>query len=775
MPIRPYLAPIALSTALIGFTIYCVFRLGGGYETPIYQEADGPAQELAISKESPFTLHLPKTTTLPDGFVIYPFDEKSTHIPFRASLSDSSGAILATSYTQRSVYPRVGRPSTEIFLTHAVQKKKTPVTFSVSPQIHKNTLITKNKDEGERVGEKAVLVSFIQRRHISPETVWGMVIGCAVLLYFLLFPVVQQEKYGSWVLAHCIVIASAILMLYPYMHQGGNLGIDDWDYRFSLSHIYYETITKYHQLPLWNPYICGGTAALGDPEFSLFTPTFLFKLLSTGANETGASLVFGFIVTGIGVLHLARILKLPAYASLLSALIVITSSSLVLKATEGHTTIIYAFMWVPWILWAWIHAYRSNGSRSNKWALATGLFLVLALLHGGIYIISYTFLAWAALIVLSRAKKQALWVSTQAALWMVALGSFQLIPSVLWLQEFPDQAFVGSTFTYNALPEILFGRHTQGEFILRDQLSQWHEYGSYIGYGTLILAIIGASFLKSHKVVRVLVVGVLVTLFISSIGPLLQPILQIIPFIPRSNISRLTIFSVLCFGLLAGFGLKRLMQTLPKQYKIIPIVIAGCVAIDMLSLAYPIAQQAFVVPPLRQKIPHAAYPIAHTTETYPFNNKKIEVPRSYELLLQGYGTSSFCSVLGPNESVYTATPGDTFAPFLESENPAELHLTYWSPNYISFKYKTDQSTAVRLQTNYAKGWRSSGAPIIPTKSTLMVQTPSGSGSVTLTYRPRGMITGIIITILSLCAAVALLLQKRPVYSNHTIGSSIPGK
>jgi len=39
------------------------------------------------------------------------------------------------------------------------------------------------------------------------------------------------------------------------------------------------SVAHFHQLPLWNPYECGGTPMIGDPQSRVLTPFFLIHLL----------------------------------------------------------------------------------------------------------------------------------------------------------------------------------------------------------------------------------------------------------------------------------------------------------------------------------------------------------------------------------------------------------------------------------------------------------------------------------------------------------------
>ncbi|MEK7499973.1 MAG: hypothetical protein AAB649_05205, partial [Patescibacteria group bacterium] len=305
-------------------------------------------------------------------------------------------------------------------------------------------------------------------------------------------------------------------------------------------------------------------------------------------------------------------------------------------------------------------------------------------------------------------------------------------------------AFVGSAYTYANLWDIFFGRYIQNVFVIQNQASRWHEYGAYIGYGVFTLILVGATYVKSSRVVRILLIGLLATLVISSLGPLLEPTLGYLKFLPRSNISRIILFTLVCAGLLAGFGMKRIISLCPLRLSIVPVIIVGFIAIDLLSLAYSIAEEGFPISRVSEDIPLSPLPITHTTETFDVRNNGADTPRSYAATLKGYGTSSFCSVIGPQSAIATSSE----ASYIQSLPNAQTTLLFWSPNKIMFSYNSPQNTKISLNTNYASGWHTTYGSIVKGNPRLTIKVPAGEQTITLKYRPRGMLIGITISILT---------------------------
>lgn len=728
------------------------WSVSGTYDTEVVQGFDAPAREYTVSQDKPLLLQLPYSEKQIAGVIVYAASDSSLIQGLRASIQDEHGNILAKKRFQHVQYKQDEDGAIYVYFERKNFTKDQRIFLSLMPYGKNSLALTATPDQ-------KIVYSLLHKEPVSPSTKQGVLVGSALAVSFLLLYQLRISPKKQWLLAGMIIIGCSIMATLPYTYRTGDLGIFDWDYRHSLSHIYQTTIREYHQFPLWNPYICGGTAALGDPEFAVFTPSFLAQSLFGVETGTAIALSLSFTIAGLGALLLAASLKLDPFSALLSCVIILFSSSLMLKATEGHTTILFAFMWVPWALWAWLHAYRLGENRRQSWVFSCGIFLGLAVLQGGIYILSYTAVAFVVLALLSRNKAHAMRISVYSLLWMAGLTSFQLIPSLMWVKEFPDQAFVGSAYTYKNLWDIFFGRYLQNVFVLPNQLSRWHEYGAYIGYGVFALVLVGISYVKSSRIVRVLLFGVLATLVVSSLGPLFEPILIYLKFLPRSNISRLVLFTVLCAGLLAGFGMKRLISHFPRSLSIIPVIIAGFIAIDLLSMAYPIAEEGFLISRESEHIPKSPYPITYTTDTFDIRHNGSDIPRAYSATLKGYGTFSFCSVIGPAPAVTLASDIHNPPAFIQSEQIVQTKLLDWSPNKIIFSYTSPQDTQISINANYASGWRTNYGSIVPNNPHLTVQVPAGEKTVTLHYRPPGMIFGLLVSI----ATLLLSIQRKHVF------------
>jgi len=594
-------------------------------------------------------------------------------------------------------------------------------------------------------------ISFIQRTPTAFGLQQGIIIGCAFLIGTAFIATIQhpRKKYWAGIL---LIVCIAPLAVLGYWYSTGELGIADWDFYFTLHDSYRKAIVEHSTFPFWNPYICGGTAGLGDPEFPLFSPTFLLELLFGIPVGIKFAITLSVIVGATGMLTLARFLGRSVEAGLLAALAVAFGTVNLLEITEGHVNVMAA-MWVPWILWAWISVYRGT-----KKPIICGIFLAAAFLGGGIYLLMYTAFAFLFLIIAVREHRRALWQTVQAGLWALGFASIKLVPVLFWLKQFPDDAYQSSAYTLPWLVDILFGRHVHGAYIIADQASGWHEYGAYMGYGVFALALIGISYIRHSRIVQALVLSSGIALIISTLGPYLEVVFDPLWFFPRSNISRAILFAIIPIALLATYGVDKIAMVFPKKGNALRALLVGIIAIDIISLTYQVSEQAFILPHVVPSIAPAQYPIAYTTSRYDQLGEGSRTTRSFDAYKAGYGTFAYCSVLGPTPGVSIVTDEGNAGIVSAVDQDAIVTLLSWNYNVVRVRVDAPRPTTVVLNTNYVDGWMADNVRATIFENRVAVDVPEGSRDIVFRYKAPGFPLG---ATLSACTvAIALFLRKR---------------
>ena len=687
------------------------------------------------------------------GLVLFSPLSKLSGQVIEVTIYDEDNTVLARSYPDRSefrhdslaIWLKFGPP----LATEAKQKLRLVISNSGTrdlPLIFNNENSYANGQllrDGLGNDSDDVSFSLVHPTKTTPATNKGMLAGAVVLLGSVL---IAQLSRFRWTVAVILLLMTLPAAVAGFWFSSDLWGMSDWDFYQSMHQGFKQTVLTYNSFPLWNPYNYGGIAGLGDPEFAGLSFTFLPQLILDVPTGFKAALLISIVISGLGMLTLSKRLGLSTQGALLTAIAYPVSATVLLKFVEGHIQHL-ATAWIPWVLVSWLAAYQYNQRpRSvrnllhNKWALLTGLFLALMFYQGGIYMLFYLVPALLVFIVIAKRFRAALATTLSVGLWAAGFSALKLLPVLWWIKEFPDDFYHVSQFTLPYLTDIFLRRHLHGATIIPNQGGGWHEYGAYLGAAVLGLALIGASQVRRRRIVRVLLIGTALSLLTASAGPLLEPLFDVLTWLPRSNISRLALFSVITIVLLAGFGLDTLHRHSSVQGKYLVPALVGLVAIDIMSLAYPMSEQAFVVPPLKPAVTPATDPISHTGEAYTIRLNGSDEDRSYAAALANYGTLSYRPPLAPPLSVVTANKD---ASYLTTSHPAATATVQsWTPNKIKLTVTSPDQTTVTLNGNYSVGWHVNGSPASNHSGLVGTTVPGGTHQLIFSYQPRGLRLGL---------------------------------
>lgn len=602
-----------------------------------------------------------------------------------------------------------------------------------------------------RTGE-VLTMALVNPVPLDEGTRQGVLVGVAVMLAVAL---ISCLKRSQWLAAGLLLIVTVPLALAGFSWTTGELGISDWDYFFSLHHYYRQIILEYGEFPFWNPFTCGGTAGLADPEFSVLSPLYPLELFLGVSTGLRLAILVSVAVGGLGVLLLGKRLELSVLAALLAAVGWSYSSATLLKLVEGHVYILAA-MWIPWVLWSWLAAWRQRKPYNT---LLCGIFLALMFYQGGIYLLFYLGPALVVLGLLVRDIKRGLMVTIGAGAWALGLAAVKLAPVSWWLWQFQDQVYAVSTYTLPFWYEVLLARHLHGEQVLPGQGGGWHEYGAYVGPLIVAISLLAVTTIKRRRLTRVMVVAVAGLILLSSAGPYLKPLLDALPYLPRSYTSRVMVLAVLPLVLLGGIGLDVLNSWSNKRFvQGLRAIIVGLIAVSLISLAYPLSEQAFVLPTVFSQPLLAPKPIAFTNETYPVRHEGQDYDRTYVAAKRGYGALTYCSALGPPIAVKPwHEEGSEYVSL--ARGSGEIRLLKWQPNRVVARVDIAEAGMVVLNTNYAQGWRVNGEPARNVQGRVGAKVAPGQRDIIFTYRTPGLVFGLLVTVITIVIAVIMVIAR----------------
>lgn len=273
----------------------------------------------------------------------------------------------------------------------------------------------------------------------------------------------RQRRWG------CVADILAVLFLtvlphwlFAHLTRAGLIaGADTAAYYFPIRRFVWHTLQTAGYVPWWNSLSAGGSAIAGDPQAGLLYPLdWLGILFSDSVQGFNCIVLLHYTLAGCGAYVLARTYVRSRSAALLAGVAFMCSGSLC--AHRGHTSLVYATAWLPWIL-AMVERVLRRPSLATVGLLT--LCCTLQLYAGYFQVTLYTGLATAIAVlfrvILRRGKVlPAILVTTG---WVLALGcaaAFLMMVFYLGLDSLRGQQLsyeycTSYSFPFKLLPLIV--------------------------------------------------------------------------------------------------------------------------------------------------------------------------------------------------------------------------------------------------------------------------------------------------------------------------------
>ncbi len=319
-----------------------------------------------------------------------------------------------------------------------------------------------------------------------------------------------------------------------------------------------QTILKYGEIPLWNPYILGGYPFDADPLSGLWYPAnwlILFFPVLTGINLLILIHIFS---GGVGIYLLMKRLGIGSGPAIVVGLFFTALPKVYAHYGAGHLSLLTAFCLTPWL------CYASFGKSKSNW-IAQSL-LIAAITFADIRWLPFGLICWFACLIIRRnqnAEEKIRSLTLSAIGWLVC-GLLISIGFLVALTEFTQTStrslmsiadVSALSFPLNRLLTIIF-----------PSFGVTPEWMVYLGMGIPLLALIGAIS-GNHKVAFIW--GILAFgCILISLGSQV-PGFNYLANLPGFDLLRVpsralfvAIFSIL---ILAGYGIDSLIATDKKQ------------------------------------------------------------------------------------------------------------------------------------------------------------------------------------------------------------------
>jgi hypothetical protein len=542
---------------------------------------------------------------------------------------------------------------------------------------------------------------------------------------------------------------------YPVLARLRHVGVV-WDWpEFVIRYwVAFHSVHHFHQLPLWNPYSCGGMPLLAHPSSQIMTPLFALALIFGPFTGMDLQIPVHLAIAWSGGYVLGRVLGMGPMGRLNCASIFPASSWFYLHIGVGHLN------FLPTAYLPWVAAMVLIGVRRQSlmpWAMA-GLVIAIMFGEGGVYQPTQA-ATLATLIALWFAIARRSWWPIAGIALMAAFGlgfgAVKLLPSWQLMRLHPRPI---EDIEYSPVRVLLQGLFAHHQFYDRARVDPWGfwELGAYLSPAAAVLAVLGLAG-SPRRTIAWLLAAVL--FFILAIGGPYRwfpwPLLHKLPIFSWERMpERFLIVLILLIGLMAGFGadflagwFKPLGPVLAAFLLLIAIVDAWTV--DRPNMDAPVVGEIEPVTPAPQFI-----------QVFEDPWSQVAIARSNRGALHCNEELDFCLV-DRMKVIASNQPGYRGEYYLLG--PGTLAQRRWTPNALSYDVVTPGANVMVINQNYDSNWRLAGGAgeVFSHGGLLAVRVPAGAEHLRLLYRSIMFWLGAVISLLT-CAltAVAWIRERR---------------
>lgn len=584
-------------------------------------------------------------------------------------------------------------------------------------------------------------------------------------------------------LAWGVILAALVVAIAPVFAERGTLGTHDWDQMEAHRDLMVRSLRGWGQLPFWNPYGCGGHPSWAGPESgaTLVSPWLPAYLLLDLPAAIRAEVVGSTLLAALGCWVLAGRFTTRSAARAFVCVLFTLNSRWALQAQVGHTWHL-TYAWLPWALFFFDRASRIPLGRD---VVALAVVLALMVYGGAIYPLPQTALLLAiyALVLAARHRSASpLRALAIAGVTAVGLSAPKLVPLLDTLRRYPrlvespEAAAPASVLAMLTRPVL--GAPTGVEPLPWG----WHEHGLYIGWGSLLLLLVGVLAKGAREsALRWCALALLLLGFgrFHRLAP--WALLHELPIFASQHVpSRWHFPMLLVLGLLFASAAERGAQRLERwrsRLEVAGLVVVLALGLDMARISHGAFAAAF-----RQHLPAAADRPGpfHQLATAPPHLRYAAgeyAPPALPAQLANVGVIE-CSTF-PGLNVY-AKDERGIVPHLGAKGEGERDyrgeiftrsgegsawLVRFSPNEVVARVAGARvGDVLVLNQNFDDGWRVDGEPALSEDDRVGAPIRARDQELTFRYRPRTLSLSLAVLALTvgLLGAAAWRARRRGV-------------
>jgi hypothetical protein len=546
------------------------------------------------------------------------------------------------------------------------------------------------------------------------------------------------------------------------------------------------TLLRYHQLPAWNPYWCGGTVGIAAPEDPFLGPDFLLRLLFGVAHGRRFAIVLLVVLGFEGMYRLCRRLDASAVGATFAAVVFGTCDRFVSFIHDGWVNFL-GFELIPLVLYFLIEGalgplddgvavltQEQRARRVRRARLLGGFFVAWIILSAGTYPTPYAMISVVYLAIVLSLRVFFRPGSTPPAGaepnegWRRVLRSPWLLP---WLSAATIGLVALGLSAGKMLPTLSFLSQFPRVFTPVETHVATEMFGGFWARYSLVLVLAFVGVVTADVAAGVFMGGALL-FFALAMGDWGDSspfhVLKSLPIFKQLRFPDRFMVGVLLFtSVAASRGLTRVEDALPAAVKRAwerltawrargserparPFPPAlGWIAVGLATFAVysrvarPLAEEILGGVRIRPGTMYVEEP-AHD-HGGPFRQSRGN-RRDVHLFTTANLGSLYCVAGNPLPESARLRGDLPQEEYPQDPAKATVRRLAWTPNEITLEVDAKEPTTVLVNQNWAPAWRSNVGAVRSVDMLLGVDVPAGKNVVVLAYKDR---------FLDLCLLVSL--------------------
>ena len=544
-----------------------------------------------------------------------------------------------------------------------------------------------------------------------------------------------------------IFMLLAVFFYAPWGMDWGVYGKDDWDELVFLHAVPAWTIRYFHQSPLWDPYLRGGSSLIGNPQNpSPLSLTFLLSLLAGPLAGIKMGNILNAVIGMAGMYVLMGYLNTLWIARVLAAVVLALNGAVIYHVSQGQ------FMWMLTMYWPWILFFYLKGLNERSWMYLAALILSLQFWGGATYPFAFDLLVLGLLTLFFALQDKKAGYLLRFAEMMGAFVVFSA-PRLFMVME-----------TLYRFPRVTVNEDTQVPwsifyyaFLCRDQVNNHiaglkiDEFSAYVGFIPFVLA--AALFFQWRKYwpyLCVLIFSLGMALGNSPFSPF-WPVFHLLGAGYFHFSTRSFLISVFFIAMACGLSLSHLVLRWRDKLPIIGLL-------SCLGVIFVMVDLFVVLSPVRQFTVTNARPYQDFQPAIPFGQIEVTDKQRYrfgnssmaDLLLRNMGTANGYDALPIPSHVVPRNSQGYRGEFYIQGGSGNAQVVSWTPNQWDVRFHVLQDDILVVNQNFDPGWKTNPPrKLLNVNGVLGVEVTPEDTRVIFYYLPFNLILGLWVSILGL--------------------------